>query len=124
MDASTPIIQLRNLGPACERDLHAIDVFTLGDILELGVEETFRLMALTRLAQGEKKGVIHAAYLYALWGAVHDVDWQDIPEEVKQRFKEFAAEMRQEKLVVAAPVKSLSPSGRIDPRKRDPRAGA
>lgn len=90
------IRELRNLGPACERDLNAVGIYTLADILDRGVEATF-----LQLMQGKpkrKKGgkIFHATYLCALYGAVHDLDWRDIPESKKEYFKRLTAQLRRE----------------------------
>lgn len=91
----TPIIQLRNLGPVCEADFKAVEIETLGDLLDLGVEKAFELLMLGRIARGED-ACFNAAYLYAIYGAVHDRDWRDLPESKKDRFKRLTAKMRKE----------------------------
>jgi len=96
-----PISELRNLGPACERDLNAVGIYTLEDIKEMGVEGTFLQMMRGRSKRTKthkKRGgnCFNAAYLYALYGAVHDLDWRDIPEAKKNQFKKLTAKMRKE----------------------------
>jgi len=92
----TPIVELLNLGPACARDLEAVDIHNAGDIRELGVEKSFEVMMLGRIARGEKGFCFNASYLYALYGAIHDVDWREIPESKKKRFKNLTAKLRAE----------------------------
>ncbi len=92
---NTPIIKLRNLGPACERDLNAVGIFTLGDIKKHGVEKTFELMLRGRIARCEGGSCFNAAYLYALYGAVHDMDWRELPIATKTRFKKLTAQLRE-----------------------------
>ena len=90
----TPIIELRNLGPVCEAGLADAGITTAGGIRKLGVEEAFvRLMA-ARERDGRGGKCYNASYLYALYGAIHDIDWRDVPDEKKVQFKAFAAEMR------------------------------
>jgi len=96
-----PIHELRNLGPACERDLNAVGIYTLADIKEHGVEGTFLQMMQGRRkrSQAQKKGggkCFNAAYLYALYGAVHDLDWREIPEAKKREFKKLTKQLRGE----------------------------
>ncbi len=97
-----PIHKLRNLGPACERDLNAVGIYTLADIEAHGVEGTFLQMMHGRRkrTQSQKKGgggkCFNAAYLYALYGAVHDVDWRDVPEAKKKQFKKLTKQLRAE----------------------------
>lgn len=96
MSETRPISQLRNLGPACESDLNAVGVHTLDDIKELGIEKTFELMMLGRISRGESGYCFNASYLYALYGAVHDIDWRDVPESLKSEYKALTAKLRSE----------------------------
>ncbi len=91
-----PISQLRNLGPACQRDLNAVGIYTLADIEELGVEGTFLQMMQGRIKRKQGGKCFNAAYLYALYGAVHDVDWREVPESKKRQFKKLTAQLREE----------------------------
>mgnify|MGYP000725312680 CR=1 FL=1 len=88
------ITELRNLGPACERDLHAVQVYTAEDIKRLGVEATFVRMMEGRIARGTGGSCFNASYLYALYGAIHDCDWRDVPETKKAEFKKLTARLR------------------------------
>ncbi|MFK7820004.1 MAG: TfoX/Sxy family DNA transformation protein [Planctomycetaceae bacterium] len=90
----TPVIELRNLGPACEAGLVAAGIKNAGDIRKLGVEETFVRLMVAFERDGRGKKCYNAAYLYALYGAIHDIDWRDLPDGKKDEFKAFAAEMR------------------------------
>ena len=91
-----PIRQLRNLGPACERDLNAVGIYTLADIEEHGVEGTFLQMMQGRRKNKRGGKCFNAAYLYALYGAVHDVDWREVPEAKKKQFKKLTKQLRAE----------------------------
>ena len=88
------ISQMRNLGPACEQDLNAAGIFTAQDLIELGPEEAFIQMLMGRVSQGRSAKCCNASYLYALYGAIHDVDWRALPEAKKNEFKAFTAELR------------------------------
>ncbi len=87
--------ELRNLGPACERDLNAAGIFTCEDLKQLGPETAFLQMLVARSKQGRGARCCNAAYLYALYGAIHDVDWRDLPEAKKREFKALTAEIRE-----------------------------
>ncbi len=89
------ISEMRNLGPACERDLNAAGITTAEELKALGVERAFLQMLQVRKREGRSAKSCNAAYLYALYGAIHDVDWLDVPEQEKQRFKELTAEIRE-----------------------------
>ncbi len=93
-----PISSMRNLGPACEQDLNAVGILTAEQLIELGPEEAFVKMLIGRKQQGRGAKCCNAAYLYALYGAIHDIDWRDVPERKKEEFKKLTAEMRQSKI--------------------------
>ena len=90
-----PISALRNLGPACEQDLNAAGIGTAGELKSLGAEEAFVRMLVARANDGRSAKCCNAAYLYALYGAIHDIDWRDVPAERKEYFKKLTAEMRE-----------------------------
>ena len=90
------ISEMRNLGPACERDLNAAGVFTATELKSLGPEGAFvRMLAARSLSGRGAKKCCNAAYLYALYGAIHDIDWRELPEEKKAYFKRFTADLRE-----------------------------
>ncbi|GAB5403052.1 MAG: hypothetical protein Aurels2KO_12830 [Aureliella sp.] len=86
MNESTPVLELRNLGPVCQADLAAVGIKNFGDIKSLGVEQTFELVFGYRASKGAIEG-LSAVYLYALFGAIHDIDWRRIPAEAKAELK-------------------------------------
>jgi len=88
------ISEMRNLGPACEQDLNAVGITTAQQVIDLGTEEVFIRMLLGRLQQGRSASSCKAAYLYAIYGAIHDLDWRKVPEPKKLEFKELTAELR------------------------------
>ncbi len=87
------ISEMRNLGPVCEEVLSAAGIETAEQVIQLGIEEVFERMVAVRVARGERN-IIHAAFLYALYGAVEDCAWQDVPEPKKIEFKSIAARLR------------------------------
>ena len=89
------ISQMRNLGPACERDLQAAGIYTAEQLKAIGAEDAFVKMLIARRQQGRSGKCCNAAYLYALYGAIHGVDWRDLPLKQRERFKKFAAELRE-----------------------------
>lgn len=89
------VSEMRNLGPACERDLAAAGIHSAEQVIELGVEETFIRMLLARMEKGESAKCCNAVYLYALHGAIHDIDWREVPETKKAEYKRLTAEMRE-----------------------------
>ena len=92
---SRRISEMRNLGPACESDLNLAGIQTAEEVKQLGVEETFLRMLVGRKKLGKNTSCCNAVYLYALHGAIHDIDWRAIPEEKKKEYRMFAAEIRE-----------------------------
>ncbi len=88
------ITEMRNLGPACAKDLNAAGIFTAEDLKKLGVKEAFKRMLAARAEQGRSAKCCNALYLYSLHGAIHDIDWRALPEEKKNEYKEFTARLR------------------------------
>ena len=91
---SRKVSEMRNLGPACEKDFAAIGITKARQIIELGAEQAFVKMLLGREKIGRSGKCCNALYLYALYGAIHDIDWREIPEKKKSQFKSLTAEMR------------------------------
>lgn len=89
------IAEMRNLGPVCQRDFNAVGVYTAEQLKQLGVEGAFVKMLVGRKQTGRSASCCNAAYLYALYGAIHDIDWRELPEKKKAEFKALAAEMRE-----------------------------
>ncbi|MEQ1904192.1 MAG: TfoX/Sxy family DNA transformation protein [Pirellulaceae bacterium] len=89
------ISEMRNLGPACERDLNAVGIVTAQDLLDVGIEMAFIKLLQGRVARGLSTFGCNAAYLYAMYGAVHDIDWRKIPAAKKIEFKKWTAELRE-----------------------------
>ena len=89
------ISEMRNLGPACEADLKVVGITTAQQVKDLGAKETFLRMLIGRKRDGRSAKCCNAAYLYAIHGAIHDLDWREIPEPTKREYKRFTAELRQ-----------------------------
>jgi len=86
---------MRNLGPACEADMNAAGIFTAGQLAELGDVAAFLKMLEGRQVRGTSAACCNAAYLYAIYGAIHDVDWRAVPDKKKAEFKSLTAELRE-----------------------------
>ena len=89
------IAQMKNLGPACEVDLNAAGIMTAGQLITEGAEGAFLKLLESRVSQGKPTHGCNAMYLYALYGAIHDIGATEVPEQEKVRFKAFTAELRQ-----------------------------
>jgi DNA transformation protein len=89
-----PVSEMRNLGPAVEKDLKAAGVNTAGEVRKLGTEAAFIRMLEGRLVLGRSASCANALYLYSIYGAIHDVDWRDLSDAKKNGFKALSAEIR------------------------------
>lgn len=85
---------MRNLGPAVEKDLLAAGVCSADDILRLGVVKTFLKMLDGRAKLGRSTKCCNALYLYSIYGAIHDIDWRDVPSAKKNEFKLYTKKLR------------------------------
>ena len=89
------ISAMRNLGPACEADLNRAGIMTAQQLIDLGVEAAFIKMLLARKERGMTTKCCNAAYLYALHGAIYDIDWRTLPEAKKAEYKQLTVDMRE-----------------------------
>ena len=85
---------MRNLGVAVEKDLNAAGIFFEYEVVSLGVEKTFLKMLEGRIILGRSAKCCNALYMYSIFGAIHDIDWKDLPEKKKVAFKKYAEKLR------------------------------
>lgn len=84
-DANTPIKDLPNLGAKCEQWFAQVGIHTKGDIEKVGI---VHLYAMVR----EVKPKTSIVLLWALFGAMHDMPFDQVPEQIKEQLKaELAA---------------------------------
>lgn len=88
------ISEMRNLGPATQKDLNAAGMYTAEDLKQHGPEGAFVKMLVGRKQLGRSGRCCNAAYLYAIYGAIHGIDWRQLPEKKKAEFRAFSAELR------------------------------
>lgn len=89
------ISEMRNLGPACEQDLNAVGIDTAEQLIEIGAEGAFFKLLEGRRKLGRSTKCCNALYLYALYGAIHDIDWRELPESRKTEFRTLTMELRE-----------------------------
>jgi len=82
--------ELRNIGPVMAKKLVNAGIDSPVKLREIGAKKAF--LALHK--KGQFCGKYNAAYLYALEGAIRDRDWREIPESLKNEYKEYAAKLR------------------------------
>ena len=82
--------ELRNIGPIVSKKLIKAGIDTPAKLKKIGAKKAFLRMFQT----GGFCGKFHAAYLYALEGAIQDCDWRALPEKKNKEFKAFTEELR------------------------------
>jgi TfoX C-terminal domain len=85
--------KLRNVGPKLAAKLVEARIDSPEKLRLLGAKKAFEKM----YATGDSYGDFNAAYLYALEGAIRDCDWLDIPDKIKQEYKEYAQKIQSKK---------------------------
>ena len=85
--------QLRNVGPKLAAKLVEAGIDSPEKLRQIGAKKAFEKM----YAAGDSYGDYNAAYLYALEGAIRDCDWLELPEKIKQEYKEYAQNLQANK---------------------------
>ena len=80
MDRAVRLRDLANLGPVTERQLGELGIDTPAQLADLGaIEAWHRLRAAFP--------TVNRICLYALEGALRDIDWRDLPPQVLSELK-------------------------------------
>lgn len=82
--------ELMNIGPVMAEKLVNIGVDSPDKLKKLGAKTVF----LKLYENGQFCSKYHAAYLYALEGAIRGCDWRALPESVKEEYKSYTANLR------------------------------
>lgn len=72
---------MKNLGPKSRLWLESIGVYTLEDVATIGVVETYKRV---KMAYPEK---VSLNMLYGLQAALMDINWKDLPLDIKEDLK-------------------------------------
>ncbi|NKB21653.1 MAG: hypothetical protein GKS01_14265 [Alphaproteobacteria bacterium] len=88
------ISEMRNLGPTSEEDFKAAGIHDAAKIVKLGPKKAFNRMLEGRMKRGKSVKCCNALYLYAIYGAIHDVDWRQIPAKKQDEFKAYTKALR------------------------------
>lgn len=83
--------ECKNIGPRCANHLYEAEIFCLEDLEKLGAEEAFFQIWKTNPQAVE----INAMYLYALEGAIQEVNCLTLPQKRKDELKAYAESLRQ-----------------------------
>lgn len=80
---NTELMHLKNLGMASVNILHAIGINTYDDLVQIGAVDAY--------CKIKARGIhVSKVMLYALEGALLDVNWNDLSAERKQQLVEQA----------------------------------
>ncbi len=78
---------LKNLGPKSEEWLNKIGINTKKDIEKLGPVNIYNILKLQDFP-------VNRLLVYALQGAIHNIHWNDLPPEVKEKLDKEIEETR------------------------------
>jgi len=81
------LTSLRNIGEKMEKRLNAVGVFSVQELAELGSKEAF-----ARIKTHDPS--VCVVYLYALEGAISDMEYNQLPEAVEEDLKRFCERLR------------------------------
>lgn len=94
-NANRQVSLLKNIGPTLASDLNAAGIFTHADLVALGAKQAFLKLLAARQQSGRSVACCNASYLYALYGAIADINWQALPEHKKTEFKRYTQSLRE-----------------------------
>jgi len=79
----TPLTSLRNIGKEIAKKLQSVDISTAEELKKVGSKEAFfRLKTLYPN--------VCLVYLYALEGALSDMEYNELPQDVKQSLQAYS----------------------------------
>ena len=79
------LTSLRNIGATLEKKLKSVGIMTAEELKAIGSEEAYVRLKL-RYPETKSMCLVH---LYAIEGAVADMEYNRLPEDVKLRLKTF-----------------------------------
>lgn len=81
------LTEMRNIGKEMANKLHSIGITTPEELQLAGSKEAFLQLRLTH----ENVCLVH---LYALHGAIENLDYNQLPEKTKQELKSFSDQLK------------------------------
>jgi len=79
----TELTSLRNIGKELEKKLKAVDISTAEELKSIGSKEAFVRLKL-------RDPYICLVHLYALEGAISDIDFNQLAEDTKKDLKKYS----------------------------------
>lgn len=80
------LTSLRNIGPKSAAWLESVGINSVNELFDIGVEEAYRKV---RAAYPDR---VSLNMLYALQGALLDLPWNELPEEMKSQLRRAVGE--------------------------------
>ena len=77
------LTSLRNIGKEIEKKLKSVDITTAEELKKVGSKEAFIKLKL-------RYSNLCLVHLYTLEGAISDIEYSQLPEDVKQDLKDFS----------------------------------
>ena len=77
------LTSMRNIGKEMEKKLHSVDIRSAEDLMRIGSKEAFLRLKM-------RYPSVCLVYLYTLQGAIDDVEYNQLPEDVKRDLKGFS----------------------------------
>ncbi|MET2984424.1 TfoX/Sxy family DNA transformation protein [Aureibaculum conchae] len=77
------INEAKNIGPTIAKRLNEIGIYCLTDLAKVTPVNAYKQM----VEKNDKKRLPICYYLYSLEGALLDLNWDDIPKELKLELK-------------------------------------
>jgi len=81
------LTSLRNIGKEIEKKLKSVDITTAEELKEAGSKEAFIRLKL-------QYPNICLVFLYTLEGAISDIEYNQLPEDVKKDLKDFSDRLK------------------------------
>lgn len=78
---------MRNIGKEIEKKLKSVGICSPEQLIELGSKEAFARLKI------QHPGVC-LVHLYTLQGAIDDIEYNHLPEDVKQELKNFVDNLK------------------------------
>lgn len=83
METRIALKDAKNIGATIEKRLNKIGIHTLADLAERTPKKAYRDIC----EKHPDKTIPKCYYLYSLQGALVDMDWRKLPDEVKQELQ-------------------------------------
>ena len=81
------LTSLRNIGKEMEKKLKSIDIATAEELKAVGSKEAFKRLKL-------RYPSVCVVFLYVLEGAITDIEYNQLPEDLKLGLKEFSDSLK------------------------------